>query len=154
VALSEGHLDEARRLYEEGLTMRRTLGDRRGVASSLNGLARVMLDTGQVQAALTLLQESLSIRQSLGDKRGIVECLENFVYLSYLQQRPDQAARLLGLCATQRDTLKTPRPLLDQARFDTVTQALRDQLTEPGWQTAWDAGRALNLTPTVVALLA
>lgn len=154
VALSEGNQATARRLYDEALALRRSLGDRRGVASSLNGLARVMLDSGQTQAAIPLLQESLSTRQSLGDKRGIVECLDHFAILNHLQQQLEPAARLLGLCATLRETLNSPRPPSDRSRFDSLTHALRDQLGDAVWQTAWDAGRADDLTQAVTALLA
>jgi Tetratricopeptide repeat len=72
---SKGEYQEARRLYEESLTIRRDLADMQGIAASLYGLGNVELEEGDYQRGRELLEESLTIRRDLTDTQGIAASL-------------------------------------------------------------------------------
>ena len=65
----------ARALSEESLAIWRELGDKAGIATSLNNLGWVAYHQGDYAAAHALHQESLALRRALGDKRGIAYAL-------------------------------------------------------------------------------
>jgi tetratricopeptide (TPR) repeat protein len=64
--LESGPYDEAQRLAEESLELRRTLGDDWGVANSLNMLSVNALEQGKLEKAKRLVKESIAIRQRIG----------------------------------------------------------------------------------------
>ncbi len=67
----------ARALHEESLAIRRELGDRSGIAASLNNLGSVVHNQGDYPAARALHEEGLAIRRELGDRSGIASALNN-----------------------------------------------------------------------------
>jgi predicted ATPase/DNA-binding CsgD family transcriptional regulator len=57
-------------LYEASLAIRRELGDKHGIAASLNGLGIVAIEEGDYDRARQLHEESLAIRREIGDLAG------------------------------------------------------------------------------------
>ena len=51
MAIDQGHFDEARRLHEEGLALRREVGDMWVVANSLNNLGNLARGQGDTDEA-------------------------------------------------------------------------------------------------------
>ncbi len=72
----------ARSFYEQSLAIRRELGERQGIANSLNNLANVHLAQDDFTASRTLHEESLAIRRELGDRAGIAVSLSNLGLVS------------------------------------------------------------------------
>jgi predicted ATPase/class 3 adenylate cyclase len=70
-AQDQGDYDHARRLTEEGLALRRSFGDRPGVASALNNLALLSSHQGDYTEARRLIEESLEVQRELGEATGI-----------------------------------------------------------------------------------
>jgi predicted ATPase/transcriptional regulator with XRE-family HTH domain len=67
----------ARRMHEQGLALRRQVGDKLRIASSLNNLGLVAQDVGDYEQARTLYEESLQICRELDDKADIASTLNN-----------------------------------------------------------------------------
>ena len=84
----------ARVLSEESLAIMRELGDRRGVATSLDGLAWIANDLGDFSTGRALHEESLAIMREVGDRRGIALALSGLGYIASVQ-RDHVAARVL-----------------------------------------------------------
>jgi predicted ATPase/class 3 adenylate cyclase len=63
--------------YEESLAMRRALGDRRGMASTLNNLGAAALEQGDPARARCLYEESLALVRELDDAEAIASVLGN-----------------------------------------------------------------------------
>ena len=82
----------------EGLELSRRLGDTRGIASSLNGLAFVRMRSSDHEAVRILSEGALAIHRELGDKWGAAQSL----YLS-------------GLTTFYWGDHATARPLLEEA---------------------------------------
>jgi tetratricopeptide (TPR) repeat protein len=57
--------------------LRRELGNKRGIASSLLNLGHIAQDQADYALARSLHEESLAIRRELGDKGGIADSLHN-----------------------------------------------------------------------------
>jgi tetratricopeptide (TPR) repeat protein len=67
--------EEALRNFQDSLVIKRKIGDKRGIAVSLNESAQVQAMMGQPAAAETSYNEALRIRREIGDKRGVGDTL-------------------------------------------------------------------------------
>jgi predicted ATPase/class 3 adenylate cyclase len=85
LAYQQGDYPAARALDAECLAIQRQLGDRRGIAGSLNNLGLVACDQGDFPAARLLHEESLTIVRQLGDRKGIANSLNNLGNVAYDQ---------------------------------------------------------------------
>ena len=77
LAYFQSDFPATRRLAEECLTIWRELGDRRGMAISLNRLGVLALEEGDFASARTRNEESLAIERELGNLSGIAASLNN-----------------------------------------------------------------------------
>ena len=69
--MDHGDYTAARALHEESLTLRRELGDRRGIAIALNNLSVIARDQADWKRAAALSRESVAVFRDLGDKQGV-----------------------------------------------------------------------------------
>jgi tetratricopeptide (TPR) repeat protein len=77
LAYRQGDYASAQALLEEGLALFREIGDKGGVAVSLNTLGNVAKEQGDYSSARSLLEESLALQRELGNKGGIANSLGN-----------------------------------------------------------------------------
>jgi tetratricopeptide (TPR) repeat protein len=77
LAYIQGDYSAAWALLEEGLATRRQLGDRKGIAHTLNNLGILTRQQGDFASARALHDESLAIRRELGDRLGVAHSLNN-----------------------------------------------------------------------------
>jgi len=82
LAWQQGDFAASSELQERSLAIRRSLGDRNGVANALIGLGLVAKDQNQYERARELQQESLSIHRELGNRRGTAVALANLATIS------------------------------------------------------------------------
>ncbi len=75
LSIYNGRNIEGMRLAEEGLSLFRQLGDRKGEAFSLYGLSVFYTFTSDLRKGRLFANESLEIYKELGDKAGIAEIL-------------------------------------------------------------------------------
>jgi predicted ATPase/DNA-binding CsgD family transcriptional regulator len=94
LAYIRNEYERAATLHEEGLSLRRALGDQPGVALSLHNLGRVAHYRGDLERAAALYDESLAIRRALGDQRGVALSLNSSGVLAR-DRRDDERARAL-----------------------------------------------------------
>jgi predicted ATPase len=69
---------------QEALAIFQEIGDRRGIALSLRGLAGVAIGQGEYGAARQLVQESLAIFRELGNQEEIASSLSASGYIAYV----------------------------------------------------------------------
>jgi predicted ATPase/DNA-binding SARP family transcriptional activator len=77
LARIENDYSAAQTLDQQSLEIYRKLGDRQGIAQSLNSLSHAAVERGEYPAAKRLLEESLSLCRELGDRRGAARSLAN-----------------------------------------------------------------------------
>ena len=85
----------ARSLYAECLSIFQGLGDRAGVAWSLNYQGDVARDQGESAAARTLYEQGLAIFRELGDRWGIAGTLADLGNLA--REQGNYSARILAV---------------------------------------------------------
>ncbi len=77
LALRQGEYSAARALFYGSLGIQRALGDKSGIAQTLNNLGLAARKQGDYAEARALHEESLAIRRELGYKLGIASALNN-----------------------------------------------------------------------------
>ncbi|MEW5985298.1 MAG: tetratricopeptide repeat protein [Chloroflexota bacterium] len=80
---------------EESLAIRAQLGDKEGIANTLNNLGRVAEFQGDYQRAQAFYQESLTTFRQLDNQWGIIQVLNNLGSVALQQEAFDQATSLL-----------------------------------------------------------
>jgi len=92
----QGDLPAARGRYEESLAVRRDLGDRPGVALSLNNLGILAARLEDFDMARAYLDESLAIKREIGDRNGAANCLYNLGLLAADQEDYSSSRKYLA----------------------------------------------------------
>ena len=149
----QGDWGAARVLYQEALTISRPLGDQRSTANALSNLGDVAFRQGDYAGAQTLMEESLTIRRQLEDQGGIADSLDSMAIVAQGQHQPLRAALLEGAASVLRESIKIPRPPMEQAEVDKTIVAVREALGEATFAAAWDAGRAMSWEQAVAFAL-
>ncbi|MFN8471122.1 MAG: tetratricopeptide repeat protein [Anaerolineae bacterium] len=98
MALRKGVLRQAHMELTESLDLYRGLGDRRGLALTLNDLASVMLWQGKYTEAEAALEESLAIRREFGEAWWIAQTLNNLGMVNYRRGTYSAAQRYFEEC--------------------------------------------------------
>lgn len=128
VAAVSGNLDQAVELYHDALRIARDIDDRETEGRLLGNLASVTIDQRQSAAAAELLAEALPLFRELHDVDSIAWGLELFAAVHAGQGDTERAARLLGAANAMRSRFGIPIYPESQARYDAVTNDLRQQL--------------------------
>jgi len=80
--------------YDESMKIKRELGDKRGIAVSLNEKAQAQSMLGDPAAAVASYNEALQIRREIGDKRGVGDTLMDLGTLYSDRGQIDDALKL------------------------------------------------------------
>jgi len=91
LATEQGDFRQARTLYERALAAYRILGDREGIAATLNNLGVAADGQGDYGRAETLYAQSLALKRAVGDTWGVANSLSNLGRLA-LQRGDDERA--------------------------------------------------------------
>jgi len=121
-------LPEALRHYEQGLAIRREIGDHKGEAVTLNNISQIYRAWGRYDEALKLLEQSLAIQREIGDRAGEAATSWN-LGLEY-ERRGDLARGLPLLESSVRIKEALTHP--DLERDQAYLAALKNRIREPG----------------------
>jgi tetratricopeptide (TPR) repeat protein len=145
LASLEGNDDDAWRLHHESLSIKRELGEHRGMAVSLNNLANLACQRGDYHAGCHYGREAIEIFRSIGDASGVVSAIEGIAALALAQGDATRAVFLYAAADAQRATMRFPVPPAERALQSESLACARAKLTETGFASAWEAGRAISL---------
>jgi tetratricopeptide (TPR) repeat protein len=95
LAWMQGDYVQATTFFTESLALRRELGDKQGIASSLGNLGLVALRQGEYERAEALLTENLALYRELGHQRGIARALNNLGVVTQHRGNYDRATAFL-----------------------------------------------------------
>jgi predicted ATPase len=98
LAGGQGDYCSSQTLISESRDIAGQLGDKTGIAVSLNALAVVARDRGDVANAYTLFEESLSLWRELGDQKAVARSLSNLANIAKLQGAHNLARALYDEC--------------------------------------------------------
>jgi non-specific serine/threonine protein kinase len=144
-AFLEADIDSAVSQLEEGLALRRELGDPRAVSMSLLSLGEVELNRGDLDRGAALLEEGARIARELGDRLGTSYFVWEMGKLSALRESPVRAARLWGAAEALREQLGISLSQYDLAAsgYERDLAAVRSALDESTLDAAWAEGHAM-----------
>jgi tetratricopeptide (TPR) repeat protein len=150
---AQGDLEQATMLLEESATLlRRTVYPQRvanALAVTLSRLGSLECQAGRDERASDLFKESLQLARRYGFTFDAVICLEGMARAEAMQDKPERAARLLGVSAAQREALGTSLPPVAREDHDHARHASRAALGEEAFEAAWAAGHAMTLEEAI-----
>ena len=149
IVLSQGDYGRGAKLLEEGLILARELKNKLGTASSLRSLGQVAQYQGDYERAGALHKESLALYREIGSKTGSAKGLERFAEVALAQGQPEQAARLLGAAEALRQASNNPSEPFERSDVDRSVAAVRAELGEESFKTAWEKGRAMSMEKAI-----
>jgi predicted ATPase/predicted Ser/Thr protein kinase len=98
LALEQRDYESADSLIRESVQITRGLGDKQGVAVSLNALAVIARDRGDLAPAHSLFEENILLWRELGDQRAVARSLSNLANVLKLQGDFARARSLYEEC--------------------------------------------------------
>jgi DNA-binding CsgD family transcriptional regulator len=137
--------------YEEALAILREVGQVRGIARALHGLAYVTYKQRDLRRALALTQEVLAL--DWAHQWQVYHYLEDTADIAGRISRPEVAARLYGAAHEQRERDGRPVEPVFRAEFEQDMAVARRALGEAAFEVAWTAGRALTPEQAVAEAL-
>lgn len=122
----EGDLEEAQRLLQKALPIRRKQGDVRGLAETLNNMGIVAYRQGDWKQAWDYYAESLEHKQTLGNTYGIASALFNLAEAANERTETTLSLRLLAASEFLMETVKSPVVKQVSDYFELVAQSADD----------------------------
>jgi len=132
VALSEGHIADARTAYERILAQAQQLGIPRAIAASSLGLAAVARLEGDPGQGRALVQEAARIARVQGDLGGLAHALVEGALLHSACGRHESAVQLLAGADAARARLHIVTPGSEEADIARARSAANDALGADG----------------------
>jgi predicted ATPase/class 3 adenylate cyclase len=145
VLRSQGKVALALPLLEEGISLFREIGSGYGLPSALLSRGDTALGQREFDRASALYRESLTIWSRVGGRRGIAECLEGTAGLALAQGALERSVRLYAAAAAIRQAIGAPRLPRIREEYERELEAIRSELGEDAFATAWKEGQAMNL---------
>jgi tetratricopeptide (TPR) repeat protein len=151
VAFSRGDADTALNLMEQSLALPQEMGDRWQVFWSIATLGRIKAYQGDFAAVLAFHEQSLTVAREFHDDWLYAYCLEGYASTIAKQGKCAWAARLWGEAESLRDRCGMPLLPLDRVDYEPAVAAVRTQLGEQAFATAWVEGRTMTLEQVLSA---
>ena len=140
-----GDKQEAARLYREGLEIRRSIGDRRGIARALRQLGRMAAEAGDPHQAVPYYREAMQLLAELDDRYVLTDVLNWIADLALLPLHEDApaAARLIGATNAIHAATGTKFPPKGRAEREKRDALLREKLGVSALETLQEEGATL-----------
>jgi predicted ATPase/DNA-binding XRE family transcriptional regulator len=144
-----GDYGRAATFYAESLAIQEKLGHKQGMAHTLHNLGHVAHRVSDDAQAAARFTESLALFRELGNKLGIAFCLAGMAGVVGAHGQPEQATRLLGAAEALLAGIGRELDPIDRVEHEHNVAAVRAQLDEETFTSAWAEGRAMSLEHAV-----
>ena len=121
-----GDVQQALTYYHQALPLQQEVGDRSGMATTLNNIGMVYRTTGDVQQALAYYHQALPLRQEVGDRAGESVTRYNIAMMYQAQGHLAEAVDALRQVVEFDKVTQHPDLEADQAMLQQLEQAWRD----------------------------
>ncbi len=148
VALLRGDPASAATLAEHAVAGWREAGYLWGLAQALGTAAAAASERGDQVRAARLYDETLTLWLDSDDGRGIAGTLAGIAGVANRRGQSERAARLLGAAWGVAESLGV-RYLAHHVHAERVLAAVRSQLDDDAFETAWTEGQALSIEQAV-----
>jgi predicted ATPase/DNA-binding CsgD family transcriptional regulator len=150
IACRQGDAERAQAVLTESLARFRDVGNSDGMAATYIELGYVAQRRGETVQAAVAFAKGLTLLRNLWIGESITLGLEGVATLANARRQPARAARLFGAAESLRESAGMPLPPVNRADYERDLAAVRAQLDEAAFATAWAAGRALTLEEAFV----
>jgi len=141
LAGEQGDYASADALINESQDIARELGDKTGIAVSLNALAVFARDRGDVATAHILFEASLALWRELGDQKAVARALSNLANVLKLKGDYERARSLYAECLAIFQGLKDRTGVAWSLNYQ--GDVARDQEDSAGAQALYEQGLAI-----------
>jgi predicted ATPase/DNA-binding SARP family transcriptional activator len=145
IPYAQGHVSEARRLYEEALVLLRELQNPSMLTPSLRRLAYVEVRDGNFVQAFQLFRECFELNRQLGHEHGMVACLAGFASIHLAKGNLERAAILYGCVENLLRTSGQPFMFTDTVEYERGVTKLKQSMEEKTLAAAWSKGSWMTL---------
>ena len=136
---------EARRYYEEALTLHSEAGNQWGAAIALHNLGDIARRQNDLPAAQSLLRKSLELRVALGDKMGSILTLEACADVAGLLGAYEQAVLLMSAAHTMRQVIAVLPTEEERKQADHILVMAQAGSTSSAYTSIWAKGNTLSI---------
>ena len=149
IPYAQGNLAEARKVYEEAISMLRDLGNPSMLSPSLRRLAYVEARETKFDKAVSLFNESLESNLQLGHQHGTIACLAGFAAIHLAKGNTEHAAVLYGCIENLLEQLGSTLLFTDTVEYERSVAHLRQRLDEQILSRAWSKGGKMTLDQAI-----
>jgi predicted ATPase/DNA-binding CsgD family transcriptional regulator len=153
IARVSGDDDRAKRAYEECLAVCQQTGEGRRMCFMYFGLSHIAQHEKDHERALDFGRRGLRLARERKDANEMADGLAVLAGAFSLLGRAQGAARLLGASEAASERVGAFHHPSDRPEIDRIIAAVRAQLDESAFDTAWDEGRKMTLEQAVVTAL-
>jgi len=143
-AYIEGDDDRARQLFEESIAVERRLGNLRATAADLTNLGSVETRAGRLDRAARLCAEALRIALQTNSAYLLPYCVANIGGVHVARGNAELGARLLAAAEAMFERSQATIDPGTAIEIKRHCEAACAQLGEIAFQSAWNAGRAIQ----------
>lgn len=149
----QGDYERAAKLQAESLVSGRDGDDKDIIAEALCRLGELARLQGNYIAAHSFHLQALNMAREANERRVISNLIEEFATLSATQRDAKRAAVLFGAAEALRETShRAPSPI-ERAELDGAISAVRGQLDDENFNTAWAEGSAMTIEQAIEFVL-
>jgi predicted ATPase/DNA-binding CsgD family transcriptional regulator len=153
LARLDGDYDRAGNAYDECLTLCRQSGDKLREAYQLANLGLVAQHRGNYKLAESRFKEALTLSKNLNAKYPLALHLAGLSGPAGAFGNPERAAQLLGASDGLLKTMGLRQQPSDQPEIDRYEAAIRKQLDDDAFRSAWEKGQAMSLEQAIAFAL-
>lgn len=153
LARLDGDYERARKAYEESLSLCRQTGDRLREGFAIGNLGTVAQHQGNFKQAESRIKKALAIGKDLNIKYLLAIALAMLSGPVAAREYPERAARLLGASDALFKAMGFGKQTADQPEIDRYEAAVREQLDEGTFKSAWAKGQAMSLEQAITFAL-
>jgi predicted ATPase/DNA-binding SARP family transcriptional activator len=150
IALMRSDYEQAYSLLEEAWLIAKESGNKMSQLWVRVRLGYVALRAGDLEEAHDIFIETAHGFHKSGYTIGTVFALEGMASFDVAINRPERAARLVGLADAVRKKIKDARPNLEQANVDKIIAACLAKLGEVAFSDIYDEGQKMTLDEALV----
>jgi non-specific serine/threonine protein kinase len=140
IDMQKGDRARAKKVYEESVSLLRSIGSKSFLAYPLRRLGYLALEQNDLLQAWKYFKESLTLNQEGNDQRGITACLVSMAALAIRLEDPYLAARLYGSVESRLESQSFILLYMDQTELKQIRSHLLNSLNETAFNTAFAEG--------------
>lgn len=153
VALESGDWPRATQCFTRSLKMCKDNGDTRGQARATWYLAKSTLHDGDFEAARTQLNTAIRVFRKFEMSEELIGCLEDFAHLDHARGQWLRSVRTLSIASQMRGRAAIVAHVRGAARTVALAEALKAQLPQSEYDTAWAAGQQIEVEAALLTAL-